>query len=102
MLSNDNFTNITVNNGKAVNDGNSTAVVGIALPGMSSNLQIDELDIPDHVTINAKTTNFEIDGTYTVADSGFMNDVDTTKLDDATDQVDELESALDKLSDASK
>lgn len=102
VLSNDNFTNITVNNGKAVNDGNSTAVVGIALPGMSDNLQIDELDIPDHVTINAKTTNFEIDGTYTVADSGFMNDVDTTKLDDATGQVDELESALDKLSDASK
>lgn len=102
VLSNDNFTNVTVNNGKAVNDGNSTAVVGIALPGMSDNLQIDDLDIPDHVTINAKTTNFEIDGTYTVADSGFMNDVDTTKLDDATDQVDELESALDKLSDASK
>lgn len=102
VLSNDNFTNVTVNNGKAVNDGNSTAVVGIALPGMSDNLQIDELDIPDHVTINAKTTNFEIDGTYTIADSGFMNDVDTTKLDDATGQVDELESALDKLSDASK
>lgn len=102
VLSNDNFTNVTVNNGKAVNDGNSTAVVGIALPGMSDNLQIDELDIPDHVTINAKTTNFEIDGTYTVADSGFMNDVDTTKLDDATGQLDELESALDKLSDASK
>lgn len=102
VLSNDNFTNITVNNGKAVNDGNSTAVVGIALPGMSDNLQIDELDIPDHVTINAKTTNFEIDGTYTVADSGFMNDVDTTKLDDATGQIDELESALDKLADASK
>ena len=102
VLSNDNFTNVTVNNGKAVNDGNSTAVVGIALPGMSDNLQIDELDIPDHVTINAKTTNFEIDGTYTVADSGFMNDTDTTKLDDAAGQVDELESALDKLSDASK
>lgn len=102
VLGNDNFTNVTVNNGKAVNDGNSTAVVGIALPGMSDNLQIDELDIPDHVTINAKTTNFEIDGTYTVADSGFMNDVDTTKLDDATGQIDELESALDKLSDASK
>lgn len=102
VLSNDNFTNVTVNNGKAVNDGNSTAVVGIALPGMSDNLQINELDIPDHVTINAKTTNFEIDGTYTVADSGFMNDVDTTKLDEATGQVDELESALDKLSDASK
>lgn len=102
VLSNDNFTNVTVNNGKAVNDGNSTAVVGIALPGMSDNLQIDELDIPDHVTINAKTTNFEIDGTYTVADSGFMNDMDTTKLDDAAGQVDELESALDKLSDASK
>lgn len=102
VLSNDNFSDVTVNNGKAINDGDNTAVVGIALPGMSDNLNIDDLDIPDHVTINAKTTNFEIDGTYTVADSGFMNDVDTSKLDDAKSDADELVNSMDKLSDASK
>lgn len=102
VLSNDNFSNVTVNSGKAVNDGNNTAVAGIALPGVSEDLNIDSLDIPDHVTITAKTTNFEIDGTYTVADSGFMSDADTSKLDDASSEVDELESSLNKLSDASK
>ena len=102
VLSNDDFSNVTVNNGKAINDGDNTAVVGIALPGMSDNLDMDDLDIPDHVTINAKTTNFEIDGTYTVADSGFMNDVDTSKLDDAKSDADELEDSMDELSNASK
>ncbi|MDO4382931.1 MAG: hypothetical protein Q4C18_00395, partial [Eubacteriales bacterium] len=102
VLSNDDFSNVTVNNGKAINDGDNTAVVGIALPGMSDNLDMDDLDIPDHVTINAKTTNFEIDGTYTVADSGFMNDVDTSKLDDAKSDADKLEDSMDELSDASK
>lgn len=100
VLSNDNFSNVTVNNGKAINDGNNTAVVGIALPGVSSDLNISSLDIPDHVTVTAKTTNFEIDGTYTVADSGFMSDTDTTKLDEASSDVDKLEDALDELSDA--
>ncbi len=100
VLSNDNFSNVTVNNGKAINDGNNTAVVGIALPGVSSDLNISSLDIPDHVTITAKTTNFEIDGTYTVADSGFMSDTDTSKLDEASSDVDKLEDALDELSDA--
>ena len=100
VLSNDNFSNVTVNNGKAINDGNNTAVVGIALPGVSSDLNISSLDIPDHVTITARTTNFEIDGTYTVADSGFMSDTDTSKLDEASSDVDKLEDALDELSDA--
>ncbi len=100
VLSNDNFSNVTVNNGKAINDGNNTAVVGIALPGVSSDLNISSLDIPDHVTVTAKTTNFEIDGTYTVADSGFMSDTDTSKLDEASSDVDKLEDALDELSDA--
>lgn len=102
VLSNDNFSNVSVNSGKAINDGNNTAVAGIALPGVSEDLNIDSLDIPDHVTITAKTTNFEIDGTYTVADSGFMSDADTSKLDDASSDVDELENSLNKLSDASK
>ncbi len=101
VLSNDNFSNVTVNNGKAINDGDNTAVVGIALPGVSSDLNISSLDIPDHVTITAKTTNFEIDGTYTVADSGFMSDTDTSKLDDASSLVDKLEKSLNQLSDAS-
>ena len=102
VLSNDNFSNVSVNSGKAINDGNNTAVAGIALPGVSEDLNIDSLDIPDHVTITAKTTNFEIDGTYTVAASGFMSDADTSKLDDASSEVDTLESSLNQLSSASK
>lgn len=104
VLDNDDFTNVTVNNGKAINDGDNTAVVGIALPGMLEDLDLssDDIDIPDHVTVRAHTTDFHIDGTYTVADSGFLNDTDTSKIDDAKSDVDELMDGLDELSDASE
>ena len=104
VLDNDHFTNVSVDNGKAINDGNNTAVVGVALPGLQEDLDIGsgEMDIPESVTIKAHTTDFSIDGTYTVADSGFLQDTDTSKIDDTKDKVKELTDGLDELSDASE
>lgn len=104
VLDNDHFTNVSVDNGKAINDGNNTAVVGVALPGLQEDLNIGsgEMNIPESVTIKAHTTDFSIDGTYTVADSGFLQDTDTSKIDDTKDKVKELTDGLDELSDASE
>ncbi|MBQ6622027.1 MAG: hypothetical protein IJH75_04260 [Mogibacterium sp.] len=103
VLNNDDFSEIEVVNGRAVNDGSSTACVGLAMPGMNRNLGISEadFDIPSYVTIKAHTTDFNIEGTYTIATSGLFDDMDTDDLDDAADKLSDLESALDKLSDAS-
>lgn len=101
ILDNDNFKNVEVSNGKAINDGTRTIVAGFALPGMQDSLDIDkdEMEIPDYVEITADTTNFELSTTMTVAMNDIFNDVDFSKVDD---KVDELKDSLDELEDAAE
>lgn len=42
LLDNNIFTNIEISNGKLINDGDRTAVVGFAFPGLQNNLNIDK------------------------------------------------------------
>ena len=42
LLDNDVFTHVDVSNGKLINDGDRTAVIGLALPGLQDNLGIGE------------------------------------------------------------
>lgn len=101
ILDNDNFKNVEVSNGKAINDGTRTIVAGFALPGMQDSLDIDkdEMEIPDYVEITADTTDFELSTTMTVAMNDIFNDVDFSKVDD---KVDELKDSLDELEDAAE
>lgn len=82
ILDDDNFKNVEVSNGKAINDGTRTIVAGFALPGMQDSLDIDkdEMEIPDYVEITADTTDFELSTTMTVAMNDIFNDVDFQRL----------------------
>jgi putative membrane protein len=97
-LSNDNFTNIEVTNGKIINDGERSLVIGMALPGMQENLDIDRdtLDIPDFVEISADVTDFELATTYTVAANPFSGELSL----DGIDSIEDLEDALQTLDDS--
>lgn len=97
LLDNDVFTNIDVENGKLINDGDRTAVVGMAFPGLQENLGIDreKLEIPDHVVISADVKNFAMTNTVTVA----VNDI-FTKLNTGKANVSGLEGSLSELTDA--
>lgn len=99
ILDNDNFKNVEVSNGKAINDGTRTIVAGFALPGMQDSLDIDKdkMEIPDYVEVTANATNFELSTTMTVAINDIFNNVDLSKVDD---KVDELKDSLDELEDA--
>lgn len=101
ILDDDNFKNVEVSNGKAINDGTRTIVAGFALPGMQDSLDIDKdkMEIPDYVEITADATNFELSTTMTVAMNDIFNDVDFSKVDD---KVDELKDSLDELEDAAE
>jgi putative membrane protein len=103
VLDDEHFSDVSVSNGKAINDGSKTVVLGVAFPGMNSNLGINTstFSIPDSVVVSAYTDDFEFDGTYTIALSGLLNGTDTSKLDDAESGVEALESSLDELADAS-
>ena len=92
------FRNVEVSNGRIYNDGDRTAVIGMAFPGLQENLDVDpeKLEIPDYVEITADVTGFELGTTFTVAVSDLFGELDTDRLDDAGD----LNESLDKLTDA--
>lgn len=101
-LDNNTFRNVQVSNGKIINDGENTAVVGIAFPGMQENLGIsrNDLDIPDYVEITADVTDFSFGTTVTIATDDLLSDLDTSDLDslgDLGDSLDELTDGMDKL-----
>lgn len=41
LLDNDRFSNVEVSNGRLVNDGSRTVVIGFAFPGLQENLKVD-------------------------------------------------------------
>ncbi len=99
LLDNEKFQNVTVSNGKVINDGNHTIVAGFALPSMEYNLDldIDKLQIPDYVEVTADVKDFELATTLTVASSDLFGDIDFSDIDKT---VDDLKEKLDELSDA--
>ena len=106
LLDNDCFRNVEVSNGKLINDGERTAVVGIALPGLQENLDIgkDQIDIPDHVEITADAADFSFGMTVTIAANEIFNHLETAKLDSMdglTDSIRELTDGMNQLLDGS-
>lgn len=101
ILDNDTFQNVQITNGKLVNDGDRTMVVGLAFPGLQENLNFsrDDLSIPDSVEITADVTNFSLGMTVTLACNDLfsqLGDVDLTSLD-STSALDQLTGAMDQL-----
>lgn len=98
VLDNERFTNVTVSNGKVINDGSRTYVAGFALPGMQETLNVKKSDfvLPDTVEVTADVQNFELATTITVATNELFADIDTSKLDEKTG---ELKSKLKQLID---
>lgn len=98
LLDDDVFTNVEVTNGKLINDGSRTVVIGIAFPGLQENLAIskDKLEIPNYVEITADTNNFQLDMTVTLATNEVFNEFDAERFD----SVSELGASMEELTDA--
>jgi putative membrane protein len=98
LLDNDVFRNVEVTNGRSVNDGDRTVVLGAAFPGLQENLAIDEekLEIPDYLEITADVTDFSLGMSVTVATNQVFSNLDLTDVDSA----DELNDSLGELGDA--
>lgn len=103
IMDNDNFSNVTIDNGKVISDGNRSIVIGFGMPGMKDSLDLasigdgdKDIDIPESLQIEADVTDFTMTSTYTVAMSDLLDELDT---DDITD-VDELKDKLNDLEDA--
>ena len=105
LLDTEVFRNVTISNGKLINDGDRIAVVGIAFPGLQEDLAIskEKLDIPDYVEISADVENFEMGLTMTLATTELFGAIDSDKLDlhELSDAMAELTDAMDQLMDGS-
>lgn len=100
MLSTDEYTNVEIDHGKVISDGDKNIVVGMGFPGLKENLDLEETDfdveIPDSVKITADVKNASVGPTITMASCELMSELD---LDDV-DSFDELEDSMDELEDA--
>ena len=109
MLPTDEYTNVTIDNGKIVSDGDKNIVVGVAFPGLSEDLGLDssnlDVDIPSSVTITADVTDVSVGATYTMASANLLDSIgldDVDSFDDLDDSINKLEDATNQLVDGSK
>lgn len=106
ILNNDVFTNVSVSNGKLINDGDKTIIAGIAFPGLRESLgvSVEKLEIPDYVEISADVKNFSMTSTVTIATNEVFNKLDTESLDsvdELTEAASQLTTAMNELMDGS-
>ena len=109
MLSSDEYSNVSVENGKLISDGDKNIVVGVAFPGLADDLNLKDLDmdidIPETVTITADVKDATVGTSITMASAELMNEFgldDIDSFDDLQDSIDDLEDATNQLVDGSK
>jgi len=103
LLDNDVFTNIEVTNGKFLDDGDRTVVVGWALPGLQETLKLDAetVTLPEYVEISADAKNFEAPTTLTVVTNELFSAVDVDSIDatEITENINRLKDGMAQLKD---
>lgn len=99
IIDNKNNSNIEISNGKLVNDGTKTIVLGLALPGMQESLDISKntvVDIPNSIEITMDTGSFEFNNIVTYVTPKIIeeNDIEIfDKLDELYNQVNTIKQA---------
>ena len=98
IIDNNNNRNIEIINGKTIDDGSKTTVIGISLPGMQESLNIskDKIDIPNTIEITMDSSDFELNNIVTYVTPKVIEESDIElfeKMDEIYEQVDTLQSS---------
>lgn len=119
ILPTEKFTNVTIDNGQVLSEGENDIVMAYGMPGLKESLKLDEIDlgedvsadldkvkdkVTDTVTITADVDDFELGQTYTMATSDIFKEIDLGEVsasDELTDKLDELTDAANDLVDGS-
>lgn len=111
ILPNETFSNVMIDNGKVISDGNRNIVFGFAMPGMQESLGVEntlsdgtELTLPESLEISADVEEFKMSSTFTIALNDLLGDLNLNEIGDADalkDAVNELENAALRLVDGS-
>lgn len=113
------FTNVSIDNGQILSEGDNDILVAYGMPGLKESLNLDDLDfgddmdvdldeitdkVTDTVTITAEVKEFELGQTYTIATASIFEDLDFGNVSgskDLDDKMDELQDAAGELVDGS-
>lgn len=106
ILQNDTNKNIEISNGKIINDGSKTLVIGIALPGLQESLGVNkkDIEIPNNIEITMDATNFELGNVITFVTPKILEKDDLNFLnlwDKVSNKVDTLETASNQIQEGS-
>jgi len=106
MLSNDNFKDVKVDNGKLIQDGNNSSITFVSAPGLKESLNLGNiLDIKDTLVIEGTTTNFSVPAIMMVATTEALdleNISGDDSLDSLKDSLEQLQNGGDELLEGSK
>jgi len=102
IVKNENNQNITISNGKVIDDGTKTTVIGMAMPGLQESLGVsaDEVEIPSNIEITMDTTDFETNGIFSYVTPKVLEEEDINafdKLDEIYAQVNTLQSSMNQI-----
>ena len=122
MFSNDDVSNVKVDNGTVVSEGKNTIVVGMGFPGLRESLattkekasekageiggesgqkakeKIMDLDIPSEVDVTMDASEFNLDMCMTMVFSNLLEGEDTDSDEDSDSVFEELDKVVDELS----
>lgn len=106
FLPNDIFTDVSVDSGTVISDGNNNIVVGLAFPGLTSDLGLSgntlDITLPEKVTITATASDFKLDPMFTCMTANIIEQagLSTDKINsfgDLDSSINTLTSATDQL-----
>lgn len=100
-----NAKNVSVNNGKIVNTGSKTILLGLASPGLYESLKLEELKNLNQITIEYDTTSFELQNLYIVSTPKLLEEKDLeifNKLDNLYNNVSTLQTSMNTLEEKMK
>ena len=90
----DNY-NLTISNGKIMDNGMSNMIVGLATPGLYESMNMSELSDMDKINISFDTNKFELPTMYNIASSKILSQ-DDFSIFDKVNSISNKGSELDK------
>lgn len=104
VMDNTNHKNIQITNGKVIDDGTKTTVIGLCLPGLQDSLGIkeDSFSIPSSIEISMDATDFELNSIATFVTPKLIENPDLSlfdKLDTIYQKINTLENSSKQLVD---
>ena len=102
LIDGENNSDVTVTNGKVVNNGTKNVVIAIATPGLYDSLKIKELENTDTITFSYKTKSFSLSSIYQVVTPKLIDSSDLdvfNKLNSLYNSVDTLQSSMNSIND---